>query len=84
MIQLTIDNQNFFINSINYYTSGLSTLATLTIVGLSSLESTFLNKTVLISINNSIFLKSFTITSIYIDDINDKIILFGKDESYDY
>ena len=84
MIKLTINNQDIFVNKINYYTNGLSPLSTFTIFGLENKEMLFPDKIVSMQINDSIFLKSFTIVSIHINEEDNSIILFGKDENYDY
>lgn len=83
MIKLTIDDINFDVNNVHYYANGLSKLSTLTIDGLDSLQLPLLNKSVLITINDSIFLKQFKIVSIHKNEVNNNIILFGKDENYD-
>lgn len=83
MVKLTIDNNHFVVDKINYYTNGLSPLSSFTIFGLKNIETAFLNKTVSIWINDSIFLKLFTIVSIHASEADNNIILFGKEENYD-
>ena len=83
MVKLTIDNNHFVVDKINYYTNGLSPLSSFTIFGLKDIETAFLNKTVSIWINDSSFLKLFTIVSIHTSEVDNNIILFGKEENYD-
>lgn len=83
MVKLTIDNNHFVVDKINYYTNGLSPLSSFTIFGLENIETAFLNKTVSIWINDSIFLKLFTIVSIHASEADNNITLFGKEENYD-
>lgn len=84
MIKLTIDNNTFFIDNINYCATSASPLSSFTISGLTNIEAIPLNKVVSIGIDDSIFLKSFLIVSLHEHEMNNNIILFGKEENYDY
>jgi hypothetical protein len=84
MIKITINNNSFFADHISYYSNGLSPLSSFTISGLKeNIETLCLEEPSIIWINDSIFLTSFTVVSFHNDEINNNIIIFGKDENYD-
>lgn len=84
MIKITINNNSFFADHISYYSNGLSPLSSFTISGLKeNIETLCLEEPSIIWINDSIFLTSFTVVSFHKDEINNNIIIFGKDENYD-